>query len=158
MPLKRARWLYGELRALDLLLLSALVLLTAPLWWAWLFPPPPPPFAYGAEPFPVRPAVLHPGDTPDLEVSRCNRTAADLTYTVSRVVQRASDSQQWYLPTIGAVAPPGCATVHSRAHTLPGDLTPGTYRLLFVATVQTERGTITAAGRSADFEVVGGER
>jgi hypothetical protein len=48
-------------------------------------------------------------------------------------------------------------TVHSKAHTLPADLPPGRYRLLFVATVLLDSGQVTAAGRSADFDVVNGD-
>jgi hypothetical protein len=109
----------------------------------------------------VHPATLHAGETPDVEVTRCNRTGGDLTYAVTRLVQRVDTGEQWALPTIGAVVPPGCVTVHSRAHTLPADLPPGRYRLLFVATVLLDSGQVTAAGRSADFDVVagvGGER
>jgi hypothetical protein len=156
MPLKRYRWLRAHWRPVDLLLLAGLLVLSLPLWWGWLFPPPPAPFAYGADPFPVSPAVLHAGDTPDLEVTRCNATGADLTYAVTRLVQRVDTGEQWALPTIGAVVPAGCVTVHSKAHTLPPDLPPGRYRLLFVASIVTREGSFAVAGRTADFDVVNG--
>jgi hypothetical protein len=101
--------------------------------------------------------TLHAGETPDVEVTRCNRTGGDLTYAVTRLVQQTTTGEQWALPTIGAVVPPGCVTVHSKAHTLPADLPPGRYRLLFVATVLLDSGQVTAAGRSADFDVVNGD-
>jgi hypothetical protein len=156
MPLRRWRWLKAHWRPIDALLPLLAVLATTWLWWPLLFPPPPPPFAYGRDPFPVHPAVLHAGDTPDVEVTRCNRTGGDLTYAVTRLVQQTTTGEQWALPTIGAVVPPGCVTVHSKAHTLPADLPPGRYRLLFVATVLLDSGQVTAAGRSADFDVVNG--
>jgi hypothetical protein len=156
MPLGRYRWLRGHVRPIDALLPVLALLATTWLWGPLLWPPPPPPFAYGSEPFPVSPAVLHAGDTPDVEVTRCNRTDRDLTYVVSRVVQRAGDHEQWFLPTIGAVAPPGCAAIHSRAHTLPPELSPGTYRLFFTATFAAGDGgpTLVSTGRTVDFRVV----
>jgi hypothetical protein len=166
MPLRRAHllavWTRAHARPVDLLLLACVLILTFPLWWGWLYPPPPAPFAYGAEPFAVSPAALHPGDTPDVEVTRCNRTGVELTYTVSRVVQRVGSGEQWFLPTIGASAPPGCMAVHSKAHTLPSDLPPGAYRLYFTATITPPDGgpPLVSTGRTQDFEVRegGGER
>lgn len=159
MPLKRWRWFRGHVRPIDILLPILALLGTGWLWWPLVFPPPPPPFAYGQAPFPVSPATLHPGDTPDVEVTRCNRTGKELTYAIARIVQRQPSGEQWYLPSIGGTAAPGCTTLHSQAHTLPADLPPGTYRLYFVATVPptTDGGVPTlSTGRSADFDVVAG--
>jgi hypothetical protein len=162
MPLKRWRWLKAHVRPIDALLPVLALLATTWLWWPLLFPPPPPPFAYGRDPFPVHPRraargrharrggdALQPhGRRPDLR--------GDAAGAAHR--PRASSGR---CPPSGRWCPPGCVTVHSKAHTLPADLPPGRYRLLFVATVLLDSGQVTAAGRSADFDVVngsGGER
>jgi hypothetical protein len=161
MPLRRARWLAGRTgKALALWGIPLLVLavIMAPAWWGWLHPTsPPPPFEYGADPFPLTdPGPFRPGDTPELVVSRCNRLGSPLTYTISRVMQRADDGRQWYLATIAGTAPPGCQTVLSRAHTIPADAAPGRYKFLFVAaySVPGEGRVLTAVGQSAEFEVL----
>ena len=137
---------------LDLLLLLAVLLLTAPSWLAWLEPAP---FWYDVPDagYLIENAPVAPGQQPQNTFRRCNYTRSPLPVTAENRLENVDTNVTYARPEIAGVLPVGCASGTSRGIALPADLPLGHYRILAVVHARGMWRVHTQALHSQPFEV-----
>lgn len=113
------------------------------------------PFQYTNTPFTVKTKQVKAGDFLEIEVGRCNYVSETVTYTVNRtIIELPEERTAANLEVFPVKFEPGCSTTLSRAHQIPVDVPPGSYRIDFLALVIYQGYSYTSEAQTEVFEVV----
>jgi hypothetical protein len=108
-------------------------------------------------PFPALVRTVHPGETVNLIVARCNDDHRAHGYLVTHMLRNLETGAFILLPDVWVEIRPGCSTATSQLNTVPRGTPPGTYEASGRALVEGRFANHQVIWRSEPFEVVKGD-
>lgn len=130
---------------------ASVVLSVAALTYLMFFEPPF--LSYPGLPFKVA-APARPGESVQLQVTRCNSDKSKRTYQLSHTLVSVDTGRYWVLPAGIVSIKPGCASGVSAANVVPIGTPPGVYVVEGYAEVQGTIRTFDVHWYSEPFRVM----
>lgn len=113
-----------------------------------------PPLVYTRLPIPVDPQPVAPGQPIPLHIERCNRLDHQLYLQPAHTLQNLDTGRSYFLPSMPAVARPGCGSALVTSSIVPDDAPDGRYQLFGVVRVEGTNKSFDVSYSSEPFTVV----